>query len=290
MLFDRIGAMWGSDIRKHRDQVLDALAPYLEKAPSDDLICTPSVAYGPDKRHVLDIYRHLNASNKLLPVVVFVHGGAFVRGDKDITTHVYSNVTKWFAKQAYVAINIEYRLAPAAVYPEAAKDLADGIAWIHRTIAGYGGDPDRIFLIGHSAGGTHVAHYALDSTLAYAGRNVSAAAIISGRLRADTSVSNPNAAGVRSYFGADESLYEKLSPVSMVSAKAIPLFVAIAEYENPLLDCYGAEFFYKLRACGHKANQFVMMPRHNHMSMMAHFNTEEEILGRAICAFFERYS
>jgi len=57
-----------------------------------------------------------------------------------------------------------------------------------------------------------------------------------------------------------------------------------------LLDCYGAEFFHKLRACGHKANQFMTMPRHNHMSTMAHFNTEEDLLGREICEFFRRYS
>lgn len=288
-LFDRIGPVWGSDTRKHRDMVLDALEPYLAAAASDDISCAPDISYGRDARHVLDIYRCRTASSGKLPVVIYMHGGGYVRGDKDATKYVYGNVPTWFARQGYVAINLEYRLAPAIAYPGAAEDLADAIAWVGRTIADHGGDPERVFLVGHSAGGTHVAHYVLDPALAHFGRNISAAAIISGRLRADVSALNPNAAGVRAYFGVDESAYERLSPVSMVSAQAIPLFVAIAEYENPLLDCYGAEFFHQLRACGHRANQFVMMSRHNHMSIMAHFNTEEELLGRQICDFFQRH-
>ncbi|MDX3907305.1 MAG: alpha/beta hydrolase [Pigmentiphaga sp.] len=288
-LLERIGPVWGTDIHAYRDCVIEALEPALRAAATAGGIASVrNVSYGPDPRHVLDLYRRADTRGPL-PVVLFMHGGAYVRGDKDMTPLVYSNVATWFAKQGYLAVNLEYRLAPAAPYPGGAEDLGRAIDWMGEHIASHGGDRGRIFVIGHSAGGTHVAHHALDPSLPYRGRGVRAAAIVSGRLRADTLPANPNAAGVRAYFGDDDSAYERLSPINMVTADAIPLFVAIAEYENPLLDQYGAEFFFRLRACGHRANQFIMVPRHNHMSIMAHFNTEEEFLGRQLCEFFQRY-
>lgn len=290
-LLARVGPAWGDDIRTHRDQVLEAYAPLLEAATqaAGSLTCVRNIAYGPDPRHVLDIYLG-DKTGGPLPVAVFMHGGAYVRGDRDVTGHVYANVAAWFARQGYLSINLEYRLAPAATYPGGADDLARALAWIQTHIGAHGGDPCRIVAIGHSAGGTHVAHYALDPALPYRGSGLRAAAILSGRLRADTLPVNPNAAGVRAYFGNDETQYERLSPIGMVSPEAIPLFVAIAEYENPLLDVYGAEFFYRLRACGHRANRFLTLARHNHMSVMAHFGTGEEFLGRQLCEFFTRYA
>ncbi|RZS86474.1 alpha/beta hydrolase [Pigmentiphaga kullae] len=288
-LLARIGPIWGDDIRTHRDQVLDAYAPLLDAtAAAPGPACTRGLSYGPDPRHVLDIYRSPE-SNGPLPVVVFMHGGAYVRGDKDIAPRVYANVPTWFARQGYLGVNLEYRLAPGAPYPGGADDLGRALAWLRANVGAYGGDPGRMFAIGHSAGGTHVAHHVLDPQLPYRGEGLRAAAILSGRLRADALPANPNAAGVRAYFGNDQSRYEALSPVSMAAPDAIPLFVAIAEYENPLLDVYGAEFFHRLRACGHRANQFLMLPRHNHMSIMAHFDTGEDFLGHQLCSFFARY-
>lgn len=288
-LLASIGPVWGQDIRAHRDQVLDAYAGLLEATEDRALASFRNLAYGPDPRHVLDIYRRGDAGS-LRPVLVFMHGGAYVRGAKDVAPRVYANVPGWFARQGYLGVNLEYRLAPLAPYPGGADDLGRALDWIQANIRDYGGDPARIVVIGHSAGGTHVAHYVLDPQLPYRGKGLRAAAIVSGRLRVDALPANPNAAGVQAYFGNDASRYEALSPVNMVTADAIPLFVAIAEYENPLLDIYGAEFFHRLRASGHRQNQFFTLPLHNHMSIMAHFDTGEERLGRQLCDFFARYA
>jgi acetyl esterase/lipase len=59
---------------------------------------------------VLDLYRHERSAG--VPVVLFVHGGAFVRGDKDVTGEVYANVCYYFARHGYLGVNVEYRLAP----------------------------------------------------------------------------------------------------------------------------------------------------------------------------------
>ena len=129
---DRIGPVWGSDIQKHRDIVLKHYDPLLAAAPKDGVTITRDVAYGAHPRQILDIFKPDAASGasaaagaaKRAPVVMFVHGGAFVRGDKRASSEVYDNVLIWFARQGYVGVNIEFRLAPEAAYPGGADDQA----------------------------------------------------------------------------------------------------------------------------------------------------------------------
>ena len=95
-------------------------------------------------------------------------------------------------------------------------------------------------------------------------------------MRAD----NPNAAAVKAYFGDDESLYEARSPVTHAAHLDVPVFIAVAEHENPLLDVYGAEFLHRVSAARGRAPRFMRLPDHNHISIVAHFNSGEETLGR----------
>lgn len=105
--------------------------------------------------------------------------------------------------------------------------------------------------------------------------------LISARLVADVLPDNPNANGVRAYFGEDASLYAVRSPASHVDGSNVPVLVAVAEHENTHLDRYGREFHADLLASNRTAPaRFVDMPRHNHTSIVAHFNSGEETLGR----------
>ena len=283
-LMDTIGPKWGTDIRKYRDLVWEAFDPLLRAAPKDGVTVTRDIPYGDHPRQVLDVYRPVGVQRA--PVLVFVHGGAFVRGAKTASAEGYGNVLTWFARQGYLGINMEYRLAPEVVYPAGADDVARVVTWVKDSAAAHGGDPERVFLVGHSAGGTHVATYAFDPAAKYLGAGVRGIALLSSRLRADALPENPNAGGVRAYYGADESLYDARSAVAHCAAGTIPTFVAIAEFENPLLDLYGLEFAYRLSLARRHTVPFLRMARHNHISMVAHFNTQEEILGRAITDFF----
>jgi hypothetical protein len=112
--------------------------------------------------------------------------------------------------------------------------------------------------------------------------------LISGRLRADVLPDNPNAGGVRAYYGDDPALYEERSPATYAERCDLPVFIAIAEYENPYLDVYGAEFFYRVARARNRAPRFLRLARHNHTSMVAHFNAGEEQLGREILDFMAR--
>jgi acetyl esterase len=280
-----IGPQWATDIAIFSQRTKDVYAPLLAGAPKAGTEVVRDLAYGDHPRQVLDVFRPTGA--QAAPVAIFVHGGAFVRGAKRASDELYDNVLHWFARQGFVGVNVEYRLAPEAAYPAGVQDLALAIDWVHRRIAGHGGDPARLLLIGHSAGGTHVAGYACDPVPGYLGRHVTALVLISARLRADQSPANPNAAGVRAYFGDDPALYDVRSPVSHAARCSLPVLVAAAEFENPLLDVYALEFAHRVAAARGRAPRYLQMKGHNHMSIVAHFNTEDETLGHAILAFFD---
>jgi acetyl esterase/lipase len=109
------------------------------------------VRYYPGQdRHLADIFTP--ESDKPAPVVIFAHGGGWVIGDKNLFG-LYRGVARWIARQGYVVVTINYRLSPAVQHPEHCKDMARAYAWVRKNIKEYGGDPDRIVLSGHSAGG-----------------------------------------------------------------------------------------------------------------------------------------
>jgi acetyl esterase len=114
------------------------------------------VAYGPDRAHRLDVWRPVDRSGPL-PVVLYVHGGAFRSLSKD--THWLMGLA--FARRGYVVFNIDYRLAPKFKFPAAPADACRAYGWVVEHAAEYGGDPARIVLSGESAGGNLVTTLAI---------------------------------------------------------------------------------------------------------------------------------
>ena len=287
-LLEAIGARWRLDIRRHSQQVKEAYEPLLAAAPRDGVEVRRDIGYGPHPRHVVDVFVPPALPAHGARVVAFVHGGAFVRGDKRTTEQIYDNVLFWFARQGCVGVNIEYRLAPEASYPAGAEDVASALRWLQARVAKFGGDPARVFLIGHSSGGTHAAAAMFDPALPGNERpQVAGLVLVSARLRADRLAENPNAAGVAAYFGADATLDEARSPCMQAAGSDVPVMIVVAEFENPLLDLYGLEFAQRLAAARRRAPRFVQARGHNHMSVVAHFNSGEEALGREMLAFFD---
>jgi acetyl esterase/lipase len=107
---------------------------------------------GDPKLQTLDVYspgvgRGAEARDKL-PVLIYIHGGAMFRGDK-------RNVgakPEFFCGRGWVLVSINYRLSPVVKHPAHVEDAAAAVAWVARNVERYGGDPERIALIGHSAG------------------------------------------------------------------------------------------------------------------------------------------
>lgn len=105
------------------------------------------LSYGDLPRHKLDIYIPKDADRS--PVLVFIHGGAWKHGDKDM--HYF--VGESFAAEGIVTIIPNYRLFPEVTFPAFMHDAALAVKWVHDHAERYGGDPNRIILAGHSAGG-----------------------------------------------------------------------------------------------------------------------------------------
>ena len=93
-------------------------------------------------------------------MLVYVHGGGFVMGDKTSPgSPFYDNIGQWAAQQGYIGVTLTYRLAPANHWPCGPEDMALAVRWLRANIAAQGGDPEKIFLLGQSAGAVHVAAY-----------------------------------------------------------------------------------------------------------------------------------
>jgi acetyl esterase len=99
----QIGPVFQKDIRKNIPATVEAFKPLLKAAPKDGVTVLRDQAYGDDPRQVLDVYRPTARSGAA--VVIFVHGGAYVRGDKDANGEAYGNISIWFARQGMLGIN-----------------------------------------------------------------------------------------------------------------------------------------------------------------------------------------
>jgi arylformamidase len=106
------------------------------------------IAYGApaDPLQTLDVYAPPNAKN--LPVVVWIHGGGWQAGDKAEMLQK----PPAFMDKGFVFVSVNYRLLPKVVMGDIVRDVAKSVRWVHDHISTYGGDPARLFIMGHSAG------------------------------------------------------------------------------------------------------------------------------------------
>ena len=133
---------------------------FLNSITRKDFSLQSNIAYGQDARQKLDVYQPLASStSKPKPVILFVHGGSWKEGSKDD----YLFVGESFSRAGYVTVIMNYRLAPAHKYPDYVQDTAQAIQWIDQNIARYGGSPQQIVVMGHSAGAFNVVE-AVDNT------------------------------------------------------------------------------------------------------------------------------
>ncbi len=201
-------------------------------------------------RHKLDLY--LPKGEKDFPVVFFVHGGAWFRGDKSFLG-VYQALGTFLARQGIGAVVINYRLSPAVRHPEHIRDVARAFAWTYKHIAEYGGRPDRLFVCGHSAGGHLVALLATDPSW------LKAEGLTTTDIRGVIGISGvydltglPERFAAR-VFGAGGDVLSAASPTRLARAGLPPFLLLYADKDFPGCGKEPAEAFAKaLRAKGTK--------------------------------------
>jgi acetyl esterase/lipase len=283
-LMHEVGPKWHNNISAHVDLMIQRFSEVLKDGPRDGVVQHQDIRYGDHERQLIDVFLPENVSSP--PLVVFVHGGAFVSGHRNRSDQIYSNVLVYLARHGIAGVNVGYRLANDTKYPGATEDIARVVAWTHEAASQYGWDPGKIFLMSHSAGGAHAGSYGYNPRFRPAeGSYLAGLIFISGRVRADNLPENPNAKKVEQYYGPDASKYEDYSAVTHVASASPPTFVAWAEFENPLIDVYSAELVYRLAKLRRKAPPSMWLPGHNHTSAIAHIGTSDERLGLAIVEF-----
>lgn len=116
--------------------------------PKGQMEIVPDISFGGLPRQKLDIYRPRLLSGNLLPVVVFFYGGSWDSGSKND----YLFVAEALTAQGYLTVIADYRLYPEVKFPQLMQDPALAFQWVKEHIAHYHGDPQRVFMMGHSAG------------------------------------------------------------------------------------------------------------------------------------------
>jgi acetyl esterase/lipase len=110
------------------------------------------------ERHMLDIYTPDEPAQKSLPVMFWIHGGGWQVGDKSDVALKPKSLTE----RGFVFVSTNYRLLPKVKMEDLIGDVATSLGWVHKHIARYGGDPNRIFVGGHSAGAQLAALICID--------------------------------------------------------------------------------------------------------------------------------
>lgn len=201
------------------------------------------IPYADGARKKLDMYRPEKPGG-LSPVVMFIYGGSWRAGDK----FEYEFAGRALAAAGFIVVIADYRLWPEVKYPDFLDDCAEAMKWIQDNIEGYGGDPKRFFVAGHSAGAYNAIMLGLDSSFR---RDFN----VTMPIRAIAGLSGPynfypfEYDQVRDTFGTAPSP-EGTQPVNLVTSDAPPIFLASGT-SDPIVRIENSEALAaKLRANG----------------------------------------
>ncbi|RZA32150.1 MAG: alpha/beta hydrolase [Lysobacteraceae bacterium] len=262
-------------------------APLLRDAPRGGPVLR-DIAYGLDERHRLDVYLPLGAPTPA-PVVVFLHGGGFIRGDKAERDHV----GHYFSRHGALAVLPNYRLGPRHRWPAGAEDVAAALAWTRAHVAEHGGNPEHIVLAGESAGAAHVAAATLLRRFhPLEGLRIAGAYLASGVYNAELELLARRQLGIatpdprnEAYFGPDFASYRAMSTVAQIDAAPFPLAISYAELDPVQMQAQAGELFARLVTRHGFQPQISVVAGHNHLSQVYSINTGDERLAGRMLAF-----
>lgn len=261
-------------------------APYHEIAPFEGLRVARDARYGGHERNRLDIVVSEETSGSARDVLIHLHGGGLVAGDKSIPGSPYNdNVPVFAARRGLVGVNMTYRLAPEAKWPAGAEDVAAAVAWAKANIAAHGGDPNRLFLMGTSAGAMHVASYVAGQGGGAPERDIKGAILLSPLYDVATAQRDDK---LVAYYGEDVSRYAARSPLSALIETRIPLFAVLSELDPPDWERQGFQFLRAYFERHGKWPNFLRLLGHNHFTATMHLNTPDTYLADQIVDFIGR--
>jgi acetyl esterase/lipase len=232
-----------------------------------------------DERQKLDLY--LPKGTKDYPILFFIHGGAWTGGSRS----GFDRIGRTFARNGVAFVSTGYRLSPQVKHPAHVQDVAKGFAWTVANIGKYGGNPDAIFVSGHSAGGHLAALLATDDDYLKAEKlslkNIKGTIPISGVF-----VVSPR---MKNVFGDNEEVCKKASPQNHVREGLPPFLILYADNDLGNLGKQAETFAPALKEQKVEAT-LVKGKDRNHGSIMMKMAAEEDPATQAVLEFIAKHS
>lgn len=272
--------IYSNPVRLKEQSLFDLPLPNAVESPTVEVrkgiayVDHPSEASPKQK---LDLYIPRETASRP-PVFLFVHGGAWRSGDRAL----YGPVGQRFARDGILTVVPSYRLAPKVPWPAQAEDTAAAVAWTVREIGRLGGDTNRIFIGGHSAGGH------LTSLLVFNDRYLRPYGLSTRAIRGVISLSGVYNVDVGesmvSIFGRQREVRKDASPLWSVRGPAPPFFVSYCEWDYPMLAPQARAFHEALTRAGVSSRLF-FTPKDNHIYEMISLTHDEDETARAVVEF-----
>ena len=205
---------------------------------------TRDLAFGQDPRLKLDVYAP-RGGQAAKPVLVFIHGGSWSSGDKSI----YPFAGSAFAREGFVTVVPNYRLVPQVRYPGFLEDNAQAVRWARDNARRFGGDPDRLVVVGHSAGAYNAAMVVLDP------RWLDGAGVPRGAVKAWAGLAGPydflplDDRSTIAAFGGTPDL-PATQPINHVDRSDPPAFLATGTDDTTVAPRHTRELGARLQAAG----------------------------------------
>jgi acetyl esterase len=269
--------------------VQSVYGPLLKAQCRDGVRVERDLVFGGDLRHRLDVYQPQMASVRPRAALILIHGGGFIRGDKQER----ENAGYFFARHGFVVVIANYRLAPAHAWPAGSEDVIAAYEWLRAQAGAWQVDPARIYLTGESAGAAHVAAAALMRRFHPAeGLRVAGIALLSGvynphlewRARKQFGISTPDPRN-DAYFGLDTDRYPQMSSVDLVDVAPVRTLITYAELDLLQMQVQAGELFSRLVTRHGFEPDLKVIPYHNHLSQFYSLNAGDDSLANPLLEF-----
>jgi acetyl esterase/lipase len=272
-----LGRSLGTDTREATRALYEPLHPF---DPPQQIV--RDLAYGPHPRNVLDLHLPAQAPTSPLPVLVFVHGGGFVGGNKGGPGQaLHDNIGRFAVEHGLIGATINYRFAPEFKFPSGGEDVAKAVAFLAANVASYGGDPARIVAMGHSAGAAHVATCVATPAIAASATGLCGAVLSSG-------IYDPTAlwgAVSTDYYGDDPTAWSEMASRSGLVASDLPFMLLVAEFDPPDFHRQAVLVASDFVEQHQQLPLLVRGEGHNHFSSPAHYGSVDNALSSAVARF-----
>lgn len=287
----RIGPVFDEAVLK---RTYALYVPLQKRAPRQGVTAQRDIAYGPDERHRMDVFVAERPGNGLVPVVMFLHGGGYIGGERSpVPGVIYDNVPLFFARHGMVGVNATYRLAPAHRWPSGGEDVGRAVEWLRENARRFGGDSERIFVVGHSAGATHAATWTFMREVHGAeGAGIAGVVLISGVYAASHPRygSDPPRPNQFAYYGDDIARWPSMWPFDHVRPGHPPAFIVASALEPYHFVWPSIALLDALVKCDRKMPPFRVLANHNHVSSALQINCGIDDLGSDLLSFIRSHT